>query len=91
MGFAQPPNPFFYRVQIVADRTALATSPLRPSSATAVMIQSLWTSSPRSSSFFIGCVCLFELFLQTGTLRNTRVPAVRAALLRPTGVAREKI
>jgi hypothetical protein len=30
MGFAQPPNPFFYRVQIVADRTSLAHFPFAP-------------------------------------------------------------
>jgi len=47
MRFAQSANPLFYRVQIIAERSAFAPSPLRPSSATAVMIQSLWTSSPR--------------------------------------------
>src|SRR5438034_9559932 len=30
MGFAQPPNPFFHRVQIVTERTALAHFPLAP-------------------------------------------------------------
>jgi hypothetical protein len=30
MRFAQPPNPLFHRVQIIADRTALAHFPLAP-------------------------------------------------------------
>ena len=30
MGFAQPPNPLFHRVQIVAERTSLAHFPFAP-------------------------------------------------------------
>ena len=70
MGFAQPSNPFFHRVQIVADRTSLAHFPLAPflrhrrDDTVLVDIQS------KIEFFFHWCVCLFELFKlqRSGTL-----------------------
>jgi hypothetical protein len=63
MRFAQPSNPLFYRVQIVADRTCLAHFSLAPflryrrDDTVLVDIQS-------KIEFFFSfeCVCLFDLF-----------------------------
>ena len=76
---AQPANPFFHRVQVVAQRWALthfAFAPVlrfRRDDTVFVDIES------KMEFFFYWCVCLFELFkLQ---LPERFSPAVRAALL----------
>ena len=74
MCLAQPSNPLLHRVQIVAERTALAHLSFAPflrhrrDDTVLVDIQS------KIEFFFHWCVCLFELFTlqRSGTLASGR-------------------
>src|SRR5439155_25928216 len=90
MRLAQPSNPFFHRVQIIADSTSLAHFPLAPflrcrrDDTVLVDIQSKIEFFFHSSVF----VCSSCLKLQRSGTPLSR-PVVRLCSL--TGVAREKI
>jgi hypothetical protein len=91
MRLAQPSNPFFHRVQVVADDSARAHLPLAPflryrrDDTVFVDIQS------KREFFFHWCVCLFDLLkLQRFETLGSR-PLVRLCSTSKRRVAREKI
>src|SRR5436190_19326388 len=91
MHFAQTANPFFHRMQIVADYARVAHFPLAPflrhrrDDTVLVDIQS------KIEFFFHWCVCLFSV-VKTATLRNTLFrPLVRLCSTLKRRVARENM
>src|SRR6266516_2800260 len=80
MHFAQPPDPFFHRMHVVADRAPVAH--FTPASFLCRCRQDTVFVDIQSKIefFFHWCVCLFSV-VKTATLRNITVPAVGAALL----------
>jgi len=77
MRFTQPSNPFFHRVQIVTERTALAHFPLAPFLRHRANDTVFVDIQPKIEFFFHWCVCLFSVVkLQRSGIFGSR-PLVR--------------